>query len=127
MNMIKKILKDKRVIVTVLAIVLVLLLVDFNQRMSLLTRLRGQEKMLTERYAQLESTRIALENELVYIQSDEAVERWAREEAMMIQEGDVPIILLPPANPVPTQTPSQPVIIEEIKKWQIWQELFFGE
>lgn len=127
MNMIKKILKDKRVIVTILAIVLVLLLVDFNQRMSLLTRLRGQEKMLTERYAQLESTRIALENELVYIQSDEAVERWAREEAMMIQEGDVPIILLPPANPVPTQAPSQPVIIEEIKKWQIWQELFFGE
>jgi cell division protein FtsB len=127
MNMIKKILKDKRVIVTVLAIVLVLLLVDFNQRMSLLTRLRGQEKMLTERYAQLESTRMALENELVYIQSDEAVERWAREEAMMIQEGDVPIILLPPADPVPTQAPSQPVIIEEIKKWQIWQELFFGE
>lgn len=125
--MIKKILKDKRVIVTVLAIVLVLLLVDFNQRMSLLTRLRGQEKMLTERYAQLESTRMALENELVYIQSDEAVERWAREEAMMIQEGDVPIILLPPADPVPTQAPSQPVIIEEIKKWQIWQELFFGE
>ncbi len=125
--MIKKILKDKRVIVTVLAIVLVLLLVDFNQRMSLLTRLRGQEKMLTERYAQLESTRMALENELVYIQSDEAVERWAREEAMMLQEGDVPIILLPPADPVPTQAPPQQVIIEQIAKWQIWQELFFGD
>jgi len=124
--MIKKILKDKRVIVAVLAVVLVVLLVDFNQRMSLMTRLRGQEKQLTERYAQLESTRMALETELLYIQSDEAVERWAREEAMMIQEGDIPIVLLPPAEPIPTQAPSQPVIVEEIKKWQIWQELFFG-
>jgi hypothetical protein len=101
--------------------------VDFNQRMSLLTRLRSQEKQLTERYAQLESTRMALETELLYIQSDEAIERWAREDAMMIQEGDIPIVLLPPAEPIPTQAPSQPVIIEEIKKWQIWQELFFGD
>jgi len=125
--MIKKILKDKRVIVAVLAIVLVTLLMDFNQRMVLLTRLRRQEKGLTERYAQLESTRMALEVDLIYAESDEAVERWAREQAMMIQEGDTPIILMPPAEPVPTQSTRQPVIIEQIKRWQIWQELFFGE
>lgn len=125
--MIKKILKDKRVILVVLAVVLFLLLVDFNQRMVLLTRLRGQEKHLTERYAQLESTRMALETELIYVQSDEAVARWAREQAMMIQEGDTPIILLPPADPVPTQSALQPVIFEQVKKWEIWQELFFGD
>jgi len=126
MIMIKKILKDKRVILVVLAVVLVLLLVDFNQRMALLTRLRRQEKDLTERYAQLESTRMALETELIYTQSDEAVERWAREEAMMIQEGDIPIVLLPPAEIQPTQSAVQPVVIDEVKKWEIWQELFFG-
>ena len=125
--MIKKILKDKRVILVVVAVVLVLLLVDFNQRMTLLTRLRRQEKDLTERYAQLESTRMALETELVYTQSDEAVSRWAREDAMMIQPGDIPIILMPPAEPIPSQTTSEPVIIEEIKKWEIWQALFFGD
>ena len=125
--MIKKILKDKRVILVVVAVVLVLLLVDFNQRMTLLTRLRRQEKDLTERYAQLESTRMALETELIYTQSDEAVERWAREDAMMIQPGDIPIILLPPADPIPMQRTSEPVIIEEIKKWEIWQALFFGD
>lgn len=125
--MIKKILKDKRVILVVLAVILVLLLVDFNQRMVLLTRLRGQEKVLTERYAQLESTRMALETELIYTQSDEAVERWARERAMMIQEGDIPIVLLPPANPVPTHIAPEPVIFEQVRKWEIWQELFFGD
>lgn len=122
----KKILKDKRVIVVALAIVLVFLLVDFNQRMVLLTRLRRQERQLTERYAQLESTRMALETEFIYIQSDDAVERWAREDAMMIQEGDIPIVLLPHTEPVLTESPSQPLIIEEIRKWEVWQELFFG-
>lgn len=127
MIMIKKIFKDKRVLLIALIVILVLLLVDFNQRMTLLTRMRRQEKELHERYAQLESTRTALETELVYAQSDQAVERWAREDAMMIQSGDIPIVLLPPANPVPTQSIPEPVIIEHVKKWEIWQALFFGD
>lgn len=125
--MIKKFLKDKRVILAVLGIVLVLLLVDFNQRMTLLTRLRREEKELTEYYSQLESTRTALEAELIYAQSDQAVERWAREDAMMIQPGDIPIVLLPPAEQVPTPSVIEPVIIEKIKKWEIWQALFLGD
>ena len=123
----KKILKDKRIIVVVLAIILVLLLMDFNQRMVLLTRLRGQERTLTQRYADLQATRTALEVELDYTSSDEAVERWAREEAGMIQEGDIPIVLLPPSTPVTQETAPQEVIIEEVTRWKIWQELFFGE
>jgi cell division protein FtsB len=123
----KKILKDKRVILVVIAVILVLLLMDFNQRMGLLTRLRRQEKELSQRYAQLESTRMALEAELIYASSDEAVERWAREEAAMIQEGDIPIVLLPPSQPVSTPAAQQPVIIEQIKRWEIWQQLFFGD
>lgn len=125
--MIKKILKDKRIILVVLTIILVLLLVDFNQRMVLLTRLRRQERQLTERYAQLESTRLALETELIYAQSDEAVERWAREDAMMIQEGDIPIVLLPPSETRPTLSPPEPLVIEQISKWEVWRELFFGD
>ena len=125
--MIKKILKDKRIILFVMAIILVLLLVDFNQRMVLLTRLRRQERQLTERYAQLESTRMALETELIYAQSDEAVERWAREDAMMIQEGDIPIVLLPPSETIPTDSTPPPLIVEEVSRWEVWRELFFGD
>jgi len=123
----KKILKDKRVIVIGLVIIFVLLLMDFNQRMVLLSRLRDQEKDLTQKYAQLEATRDTLKTELAYANSDEAVEGWARQEGGMIQEGDVPIVLLPHANAVPTTAPSQEAIIDEIEKWEIWQALFFGE
>ena len=123
----KKILTDKRVIVAALAIILVMLLVDFNQRMVLLSKLRGQEKVLNEKYAQLESTLTALETELAYAQSDQSVEKWAREEAGMIQEGDIPIVLLPPTTQVRTPPPPEPEIEDEVQPWEIWQELFFGQ
>ena len=125
--MIKKILKDKRVIIIALAIVLVFLLIDFNQRMGLLTRLRRQEKELNQRYAQLESTRAALEYALEYAQSDKAVERWAREDAMMIQEGDIPFVFLAPSEIIPFEQEEESAIVEKIKPWQIWRELFFQD
>jgi len=123
----KKILKDKRVIVVVLVVVLVLLLMDFNQRMVLLTRLRSQEKELTQEYANLESTRDALKTQLAFANSDEAVEKWAREEAGMIQEGDIPIVLLPPSTPIATEPPPQDEPENAVRTWEIWRELFFGD
>ncbi len=122
----KNILTDKRVIVVVVVAILVVLLMNFNQRMVLLSRLRSQEKTLTLEYANLEATRSVLQTRVANADSDEAVEKWAREEAGMIQDGDVPIVLLPPSVPV-TATPTQPVVeIDEVENWEIWQELFFG-
>ena len=123
----KKILKDKRVIVVALVVILVLLLMDFNQRMVLLTRMRSQEEVLEQEYSQLQLTRDALETQIAFANSDLAVEKWAREEGGMVQEGDIPIILLPPSDPVPTKAPEQTTIVDEVEKWQIWQELFFGD
>jgi cell division protein FtsB len=123
----KKLLKDKRIIVVILAIIAFFLLIDFNQRMGLLIRLRGQERVLIDKYSQLESTRSALETAIAYSESDEAVEKWAREEAGMIQPGDIPIVLLPPSTPAAPEPLVQERFIEEVHKWQIWQELFFGD
>lgn len=123
----KNILKDKRVIVVALVIILVLLLMDFNQRMVLLTKMRGQQEVLEQEYSQLQSTRDALETQIDFANSDLAVEKWAREEGGMVQEGDIPIILLPPSDPVPTKAPQQTTIVDEVDKWQIWQELFLGD
>jgi cell division protein FtsB len=123
----KKILTDKRVIVVALVIILVLLLIDFNQRMVLLSRLRKQENQLEQAYSQLEATRSALQTELAFAGSDDAVERWAREEGAMVQEGDIPIVLLPPSEPIATAPTPQEVIINEVQNWQIWEELFFGD
>jgi len=122
----KKLLTDKRLIVIILVIILVFLLIDFNQRMVLLSNLRKQEKQLEQKYSQLEATRSSLEAELAHAGSDEAVEKWAREEGSMIQEGDIPIILLPPSEPVVSEATPQVPIVDDVEYWQIWQELFLG-
>ncbi len=123
----KKILKDKRVIVVVLVIILVFLLINFNQRMVLLSRLRKQEKQLEQEYSQLEATRTALKAALTFAESNQAVEEWAREEGSMVQEGDIPIVLLSPSDLVVTESARQEVIIDEVSNWEVWQELFFGD
>ena len=123
----KKIIKDKRFILLIVVVILVLLLLDFNQRMVLLTKMRGQEKQLATQYAELLATRAALETQIAFADSDQAVEKWAREDAGMVQPGDVPIVLLPASDAaIPTPT-SSPPIIDKIQNWEIWKELFFGE
>lgn len=124
----KKFLTDKRFIVIVVVLVLVLLLMNFNQRMVLLSKLRGQEKVLVEEYANLQATQSALETQIAYANSDAAVEKWAREEGGMVQDGDVPIVLLPASDDSlqPTPTPAPPVV-DRVENWEIWQELFFGD
>jgi len=122
----KKILSDKRVIVVAVVAILVLLFMNFNQRMILLSRLRSQEKTLTVEFADLQATQFVLETQVAGAGSDEAVEEWAREEAGMIQDGDVPIVILPPSEPL-APTPVQSNASEEkVEYWEIWQELFFG-
>ena len=108
---IKKILTDKRFYVIIAVLVLVLLLMNFNQRMVLLSKLRGQEKVLVEEYANLQATQSALETQIAYANSDAAVEEWAREEGHMVQSGDVPIVLLPGSSVSlqPTSVPTPEV------------------
>jgi hypothetical protein len=35
-------------------------------------------------------------------------------------------VLLPPAEPAPTQIDQTEEVVDEVKKWEIWWELFFG-
>jgi cell division protein FtsB len=123
----KKIFQDKRIIVIAVIIVLVILFLDFNQRMILLSKLRGQERQLTKEYSQLVATANALKTEIANADSDQVVEKWAREEAVMIQEGDIPIVLLPPSKTIVPMPTTESVIVDKVETWEIWQELFFGD
>ena len=122
----KKILTDKRVIVVAVVVILVLLFMNFNQRMILLSRLRSQEKTLTVEFADLEATKFILETKVAGADSDEAVEEWAREEAGMVQDGDVPIVILPPSTPLLPTPNSSITTTDQVEYWEIWRELFFG-
>jgi hypothetical protein len=104
---------------------LILVIIDFNNRLEELNRLQKQDSVLQTRATQEIQTQTALQAQATYAASDQAVNDWARG-AGYAQPGDQ--IALPvgskagvpaqQATPTPSPTP-QP-------NWQTWWNLFFG-
>ncbi len=118
---------DRRVILVVVIILLVLLMMDFNNRMVRALELEEQAQAMTTQMAELEQTKVYLEARIAYATSEKAVEQWAREDAKLIKEGDVPIIILPPSELTPTPTPTPLVQEKPLSNFEIWKALFLGE
>jgi hypothetical protein len=108
-------------------IVLVLLILDFNGRMTELRRLTTEKERVGAQVTSLINTQESLETQIVYATSEAAVYKWAYESrryarpedhlVVPIQQGD--------ATPVPTPLPtSTPVVVSN---WQVWLALFIDE
>ncbi len=110
----------------VVIVILVVLMMDFNNRMSNMIQLNQMEKILETKLAGLEATRLVVEDDIAYATSDRALEEWAREKGRLIAEGDHPIIILPPSEytPSPTPPPDRETIV--LTRLEIWKELIFG-
>ena len=117
---------DKRLLLVVVLAVLVLMMMDFNNRMTVMLQLDGQERHLKTQKVELQQTKVKVEAEIVYANSDRALEEWAREEARLINEGDTPIIIVPGGSLKPTPTPETKPQMAKMNTWEIWKELFFG-
>jgi cell division protein FtsB len=119
---------DKRLIAIVLVVLLILLMMGFNNRLVNMNRLIRQENILQTRITGLESTKIAVEEQVAYATSEIALEEWARESNHMIEPGDQAIVLIAPDEQLSTPVPT-PVAEEEIKlsNFETWKLLLFGE
>ncbi len=120
---------DKRLIAIVLVVLLILLMMGFNNRLVNMNRLIRQENILQTRIAGLESTKIAVEEQVAYATSEIALEEWARESNHMIEPGDQAIVLIAPDEQLSTPPVPTPVAEEEIKlsNFETWKLLLFGE
>ncbi len=126
-DQLKKInLKDRRIIIIIAIILIVLLMMDFNGRMVLLLRLNEERDTLKTEVASLELTKISFEQKVLYATSEAALEQYAREEARMINDGDIPIIAIAPVGQSPKFTPIPAVPSKSLSNWQIWRELLLG-
>ena len=107
--------------------VLILLVMDFNNRMAELTRLSAQKEREALEITTLIETQVFLETQMAYATSDAAVEAWAREEGRWVLPGDHLIVPLPPEGYTPepmyiaTPTPQQ------LTNWEAWKEWFLYE
>jgi cell division protein FtsB len=117
----------KRIAVLGTIVILVLLMMDFNNRMGEYQRLKGQEEQVSAQVGNLQATEQTLKTQIAYATSDSAVEEWAREQGHMIQPGDVPIVPLAPPNSTPPVTTLVAPTPEPVSNWQVWQTLFLGK
>jgi hypothetical protein len=118
-------LTKKQIWFVILVLIIVGLLIDLNTRISTLTYLREQKELLETDVVSLQATLDVISEEILYADSDTAVESWARQQGLMMQEDDNVIIPLPVHGPTPVPTPVptvQPVVYEN---WEIWKALIF--
>jgi hypothetical protein len=120
--------KDKRnwryALIVLAVFLLALLVMEFNNRTSELYRLEEQRELVGIRYTEQVGTQSALQTAIALATMDRAVDKWARENAGMSQEGDVVVELIPDeTTPTPTARPlPQPVEKSNLERWM---ELFF--
>ena len=118
---------DRRVFLVIAIVILVFLMMDFNNRMVRSLKLEKQEQQLISRVAALEQTKQQLLADIAYANSDRAVEEWAREEAKLINEGDIPIVVRPQTGAAAAATPAPPAETEALSHLEIWKQLFWGD
>jgi cell division protein FtsB len=131
--------KFDRVRIAVSAGILVVLIIvgglglAFAQQLRLSQELRGEVRQLEQAVATQEAEAAYLTATLEYVQSDEYVEAWAREEAKMAKPGEVVMIPLaraggaePPATPTAPPEDEARATPEDRPFWVVWWEAIFG-
>ena len=108
--------------------ILVLLVMDFNSRLEEMTRLSRQAESVRVRATEVMATQYNLQTAVAYANSSFSVEQWAREQAGMIQPGDVPIKPMPVPGATPSSQDLSPVVVPtQVSNWQIWMMVIFGK
>lgn len=90
-------------------IVLTLLVMDFNRRMTLLRSLETEREVVKADLIAVLRERERLQGEIEAVQSERSVEEHARVDAHMIEPGDTAVILVPAPGSAP-ESPAEPAI-----------------
>src|SRR5512143_3074306 len=99
--------------------VLVLLVMDFNNRMGELRRLTAEKEDVSARVTSLVETQQSLETQVAYASSDAAVYYWAYNFAHEGKPGDVLVVPMEATGNAPQPSPTPAVTPEVIQNWQV--------
>ncbi|OGO60820.1 MAG: hypothetical protein A2032_02175 [Chloroflexi bacterium RBG_19FT_COMBO_49_13] len=105
-------------------VVLVLLVMDFNNRMAELRRLTAEKEEVSARVTSLVETQLSLETQVTYATSEAAVYYWAYNFEHLGKEGDVLVVPIQAEDSLPQPTPTLAVTPIVIQNWQVWLSLF---
>jgi len=116
----------RRVAVFIGILLIILVIMDFNNRLDELNRLQKQDSALQAEATQGMQTHAALELQATYAASNQAVQDWARQEGRYAQPGDQSVIPIGSTSEAPFQQSAPTPTPTPMPNWQVWWTLFFG-
>ncbi len=119
--------KPQQVLIFGALAVLVLLLMDLNNRLTILHEQNQQLTRIIGEVGGMQATDFALSTAVSAAGSEAGVEGVIREDLSHVRPGDIAIIPVPGAEGTPT--PSVPVLPAPTRapNWMIWRVLIFGK
>ena len=108
-------------------LILIIVVVRFQQRISEMNHLEGQRNLIQTQESYVMQTQESLIAKLSYINSDEAVKAWAYSEGRWYLPNETPIIIIPAGNATSIPDGFEETPINTIENWRVWWELFFGK
>ena len=110
----------------VLLILGALVLGDLNQRMADARRLDHDAGLLEAEFSRLEEENARLEAEIAVANTEAYVEHWAHQEARMVREGEVLVILIGPEGEESVSGTSSELDAPVSSNFEVWLNLIFG-
>jgi hypothetical protein len=107
--------------------VLILLVMDFNNRMAELRRLTAEKEVVSARVTSLVETQASLETQVAYATSEAAVYYWAYNFEHLGKQGDVLVVPIQVDGSQPQPTPTPVVTPVVITNWQVWLSLLVDQ
>lgn len=119
--------KFGRIIIVIVIGLVLLLAMNFNSRLGILSRQQHQAATV-----RVEATGIILTQEVLLTQAAEAtspaaVDKYAREQAHLRQPEDNVLVILPVPGVTPTQTLIPTPRANNYTPWETWMLFIFGE
>jgi len=117
----------RRVAIIIGIIMLVFIVLDFNRRLEELNLLNKQNEAVQTQATQAIQTQSALQTQVAFAGSTNAVEQWARTEGHYVQDGDLPMVPIAQPGTTPLEMNAPTPAATPQANWQVWWDLFFGE
>ncbi len=117
----------RRVAIFVGVLVLLLMVIDFNSRLEELNLLKKHASSLGAQATEAVQTQVALQTQVAYAGSDQAVQDWARGEGHYVQPEDQAVVPVGEPGTVPLQVPTPAPTPTPMPNWPVWWNLFFGQ
>lgn len=107
-------------------VVLILVMLNLNSRLSEYYRLSAQRDSLKTEVAYMTATLQSLQIRVTYANSDQAAEDYARS-AHMVRTGEVLVVPLTPVGFTPVVGQEVTPTTQPVQSWEVWWALFFEQ